>query len=431
MNMLLLRDFQKFINVHYTRLPKTPLSSQNQFNIHRLCSAYMNTSKPNIAKKGYFLIRADLLSVTNNGVTKNRLYLAHHKAEWVKLKRTGVGRVLYLPGLPEATISKNEEVKLYHQIKYILESSSTLPFFKTPIFINWLRSKIRSTLPLVRKMHYLFKNYPIRATIYGSTINRQGALITTYAQSRNVMTINLQHGMLGELGHLPVNADVNIVWGSSHRDYLTRYGAPSNKIKIAKPFFIKSGKPITKTMKYDQLTGKKQLTILVALQPIGYSYNRIMIQKIEDAILKLPGIFTVYYKLHPDQGSGREYDRLLKNTRSTLIPHANISLNELMSRSHIVITPFSTVAYEALLNDKPVLFYGKHTKIYYLNSAPIFFTSSLHLRKNLMKIIHNPSYFTVLRSRYKTIFRDRKMNMNVSTPVSIWKIINEKGGRNG
>ncbi|WP_054637514.1 CDP-glycerol glycerophosphotransferase family protein [Thalassobacillus sp. C254] len=248
----------------------------------------------------------------------------------------------------------------------------------------------------IRKVHTLFKKYSFSGVLYGSTINRHGALVTTFAQTRKIKTVNLQHGLLGEIGHLPVNAHLNFVWGKSHQDYLLAFGAPKQKIKMVPPVFIRNN-----SLGLSDFTDKRSvppappLKVLVALQPLGAQHNHTMIRRIENAAKRYPGKVLVSYKLHPDQ-SRKLYQKQIRSSSSKLLSHSGNSLHNLMKWCDIIITPYSTVAYEGLLCKKAVVFYGRPQPFYYLKGCATFVKTEEDIKKLFLQLIKHPTFLSTL-----------------------------------
>jgi hypothetical protein len=409
--LLLLRDYQKYLTTLSPLLltRRTPLFKESQ--LQSLCHPYLIDSQPNIEMKGYTLVRAELSSLTENiqehesEEVRNQqfLYVAHRKKEYYNLLQKKHCRpLIYFPQVQEANVPLIEEKRVNHSVSRILCSSLTPAYFKTKSFKYWLRKKLRHTLSSIRKAHFLFKQYPISKTIYGSTLNRYGVLITSFAQSRRILTINIQHGILGEVGHLPLNADLHLVWGKSEVNYLTSYGAARDKVKVVGPCFIRRLSPASNVQVEERSNmgrDKGQLHILVALQPLGHHYNKKMIQAIETSATPFPGRIRIYYKLHPDQGTGRAFSKHISNKGSTVIPHNTIPLTDLLQQSDVVITPFSSVAYEALLNKKPVIYYGSPHHIYYLKNKPLFVKTPSTIQKVFHKALNDSSFLPSLQSK--------------------------------
>lgn len=424
LSFLLLRSYQKYISrfkKHFPNLDKEKTISQQ---IQKMCQPYMIQSKPVFKQNGYTLLRANWYPLSVESEGRVFLYLAHHKKEYERMRKKRLCRPLvYLRHLPEAPISPHEENQVMDQLQHIWESNSTLHVFKRPAFVRWMKKKVKVCLKRIRQLRILFDHYPIREVIYGSTLNAMGVLVTSVAQKMNVFTVNMQHGVFGEVGHLPVNADLQLVWGEAHKKFLISYGAPGTKIRCVNPIFIQS-------INHEQIgftdqtwTVQNEFHILVALQPFGYSRNKYMIETIEKAVRPFSNKVRIRYKLHPDQSKGMKlYSKLLKNKTSCLVEHGAVPLKKLMPNADLIITAFSTVAYEGVLCGKPVLFFGKQTSVYYLHHTPLFAHNVVALRKFIQKALRNSSFLDLYCRRL--VLTDALDQPN-KTDMKVWDVIDQ------
>lgn len=423
--LLLLRDVQKYLLRHYKNLPKPLLNQDISTSIQTECSPYLIHSKPDKNRKGYTLIRSNMYHLTEGIKDESFIYLAHHKKEYLQVKRQMGSRLFfYVHHLPERRIPFSEEKKLYQTLDQIFARQSVHPFFQRKEFQVWLKRKIAITLIWIRKIDGLFQRFSIVRTIYGSTINRYGALVTSFAQTRNIFTINLQHGIFGELGHLPVNADLNLIWGNSDLNYLLQFGVPEDKLKIVGPYFFRSTGHLKALGENKKKREVIQIKILVALQPLGHQYNKTMISRIEKAAERFQSKLSILYKLHPDQKNVAEYSRYLIHRNSKLLPHGMIPIDELINEADLIITPFSTVAYEAALYDKLVVFYGVQQELYYLEGELSYVYHVSDIEKLFEEMVKDDSYLAQLKKKVNLkdvnqIFNDRQQLWNIIRSESL------------
>ncbi|MBM7552586.1 hypothetical protein [Thalassobacillus pellis] len=340
-------------------------------------------------------MRAEMYPLVADIDCRPIVYLAHHKKEYNRmLKQPGCRPLYCLTDLPEKKIPLSKEDHVSKQVTIAIQQSN-LPFFKKKLFRLWMKQAVKKLLINIRKLETIFDRHPISQTLYGSTVNRHGGLVTTYAQVKNIETINYQHGILGELGHLPVNADINFVWGESHVHYLNSFGVSGEKLKIAHPKFPKSPGPFGKQ---NTSFTKKKPSVLVALQPLDETFNQKMITAIEIAARQMSGKVSVHYKLHPDHPVNC-YNHLLQSNESHIHPHGTKSLQELIHNADIIITHTSAVAYEAFLAKKAVAFYSAPTDIYYLSGSPLFIHDFHSIKKLFTNLAGNAGYHENLLKR--------------------------------
>ncbi|WP_394184827.1 hypothetical protein [Metabacillus halosaccharovorans] len=403
----LLRDFQKFVERHISRTVFKKRNIQLNLNIQSTCEPYLLKNIQFNKEGAYYLVRSDLYPLTS-GIKHKCIYLAHHQNEYNKMLKIKQCRPLYyLNQLPEKELPINEAKKVNIQLNQIFHNKNTSAFLKNKLFITWMRNSVKKLLLYIRKVHWLFEKYSFSKTIYGSTINRHGALITTFAQSRKIETINFQHGIMGEIGHLPINADINLVWGKSHLDFLSAFGAPKEKMKIVPPYFPKSKKLITKIINTEPKlsnhsikTNENRLpiNILVALQPLSIDFNKRMIQNIESSSNKFAGKFHIHFKLHPDQDI-KDFKNLVSSPNSYLYEHNTITIQELLSKCDLLITHSSAVAFEALILRKAAVFYSSQTNMYYLQGTPLFVKTNEEVYNLFSRLAISPSFLKDIASR--------------------------------
>ncbi|MFD2670551.1 CDP-glycerol glycerophosphotransferase family protein [Marinicrinis sediminis] len=400
---LLLRDFQKYASLHLAAFQRAGLTRKhaNLSNIQRACTPYFPVSRPNYARPGYTLVKADLYAVTE-GISKEKfVYLAHHRHEYERMRKTKACRPLLL--LDQLKPVKCSTHKVWKQFKHIVSSAKTPAPLRSQPFQRWMKIRLRKAMLRLRKMQTLFKRYAIKRTIYGSTLNRHGSLVTTYAQTRRIPTLNVQHGIFGPLGHLPVNADLNFVWGRSHAEYLQSFGAKPANLIVNGPLFFRSCKLRHRQAAHEASlsSADSPLRVLVALQPLGRTYNRTLIRIIEQAARSTSSHIQLQYKLHPDHGAGRPYRRYVQRRQSRLVPHGHIPLESLIDACDLVITPYSSVAFEGMIQQKPVLFYRKPPPLYYLEQSPIYFRESAALQSWLAAALKDKSALQAIQERNK------------------------------
>ncbi|RNA66763.1 CDP-glycerol glycerophosphotransferase family protein [Alteribacter keqinensis] len=379
----LFRDFQLFVSAH----KKTAATGREKFThqIHKACSPYLinGRSRSNFNLSGSILVRAELAPLIPKNNNISVVYLAHTKSEYNKaMKNPSCRPLYYLPKLPQTKLPLEEEQKAMNEIAIITNAENTPPFLRSPLFVTWMKKKAAKFMSNIKRLHSLFEYHPIKKTLYGSTINCHGALVTTFAQSRMIPTINYQHGLLGEEGHLPVNADVHLVWGNSHKQYLQSHGAPSHLIHVVQPSFqdnVRSKKTNIKK------SSKKQ--VLIALQPLSHRFNKRMIKTIEAAAEKFSKHLHLTVKLHPAQ-SGHRLRKIITPKMTTLLPHGSVPLYDLIEQADLVVTSFSTVGYEALLLGKPVIYYSNNPSFFYfLKNNPVCGTKQVQYERLFKSLI--------------------------------------------
>lgn len=198
----------------------TPRGKKDLMRIQERCQPYLIPTRPSTSGNGYTLLRASWYPLSIGREERKFLYLAHHEKEYKQMVGNQLCRPLVnVRCLPEAPIPEREEMKVMKQLTHIWTAGSTPSLFKRPVFIRWMKGRVKTYLKRVRQLYYLFEHFPIMEVIYGSTLNANGVLVTSVAQKMGAFTVNMQHGVFGEVGHLPVNADLQLVWGDPIRNF--------------------------------------------------------------------------------------------------------------------------------------------------------------------------------------------------------------------
>lgn len=383
---LLLRDFQKLLTRHYPHAYKknmTALAHPVQEALQRL----LPLKKPNRQRSGITLIRAELYGILPKRNQERFILLAHHKKELNRIKMKSMRqRTIYLPHVTPSKRAINHVNQTQQLLARKLCSRSLPELFKTGLFKRWMMRRTRQACIQMGRIDTLFHIYKIKRVIYGSTVNRHGVLATTYAQLRRIPTVNIQHGILGSIGHFPINASLNLMWGPSHQAYIEQYGKPYHAIELIRPLFVRDLSQLQQRQLPEPENQNRRLCILVAMQPFSQTYNVRLIQRLELAGEQLPFPIQFIYKLHPDQQRAATYQRLLRHSTSKIVRHGERTLAELFRISDAIITPFSTVGIEALLHNKPVIHYGKPYPLYYLKEQPPFVQKAKDIKAALIEL---------------------------------------------
>lgn len=390
---LILRNFQR---LKKNALRKNTLRKAPHFNARQLqqrCQPFLARSCPDWQRQGKLLVRAYMYQITAERQQRDCIYIAQHKKEYDKMRRyRGCRPLIHFPRI-KASISHTDWSKMVRKLERILQRSSTPAFFQSYSFKRWMLQQIKKAMLDIHRWAYIYKKHRIAMVLYNSTVNHHGALACTAAKLRKIPVINIQHGVFGSLGHLPVNADLNAVWGESHKKFLMRHGAKDDSIIVTGPLFFRNLEKHKDAKRLSKLSGSI-ITVLVALQPLGKAFNLRMLQHVERAVPVPKKQFQIIYKLHPDQDhtEGTLLNKAVRSlhSQSEIVRHGQWPLEQLIDLCDIVITPYSSVAYEAALKKKPVLFYRKTSKPYYMLSQPRYFRNSKHLNGIFQQSLKRP-----------------------------------------
>lgn len=177
-------------------------------------------------------------------------------------------------------------------------------------------------------------------------------------KQKQVKTITLQHGIANKdiPGYLPMRSDIFAAWGAAEKQTLIAQGVPAEKIVV-------TGYPA-----FDQLWQDRPedhlppcpIIVLIATQGVQASVEwRLALTPTARIIaalaaMKIPaGQFQFVIRLHPNE----DLPRAVKDMAASagIIITKGVPLAEQLSQVHVVVTQFSTIGFEALLANKPLV----------------------------------------------------------------------------
>jgi hypothetical protein len=221
---------------------------------------------------------------------------------------------------------------------------------------------------------YVIERYKLNVFLMPWDDSSFNKSFTSVAKKSNLLTMRYQHGVFGKHPHLPVpRSDKMVVWGESAKNYylernispdriiitgnpmvdvLARRKRDTNRLKICKKIRLT---PTKKIVLYADTASASDITALDNF----YDPSRVLLKFI-NAANKLPDTqFLV--KFHHGDAEMKEKIELIKNhNRASNIRmfDTGFDVYTLIVNSDLVITEFSTVGFEAMLLDKPVIIFN-------------------------------------------------------------------------
>jgi len=200
-------------------------------------------------------------------------------------------------------------------------------------------------------------------------------LITRLCRMSRISTLVIQHGMTaadpGVHPVVPVEADVQAVWGKLSKEWTIKRGKPpESQVITGNPRYDfiahRSGTPDQARTALSPLGLKSQEAVVVVApswyQPITSSYvperDEAFIRNTLVGLKSFPEL-QVVVKLHPAYSS--DYEAMTRGVMDELqisIVITEYFLWELLETCDLLITDTSTVALEAILFDKPAIRYS-------------------------------------------------------------------------
>ena len=224
------------------------------------------------------------------------------------------------------------------------------------IEIDFINS-IHLTIPMIEHILSYYQD-PISCVVLGTTNGIFGRAVAIVARAKGVPSICLQHGIIGHFnGWAPVFTTVQTVYGENEKQYFKEFGVLESQVRVmGLPRFdaIFSRKHMARSsffQKHNMDPNKKIVTIGTLLTDVNF---------LEDIIKQLS-----YYPIHI----------VLKQHPIEFMPQFKIDLRffgekytsvrllgdlyDIIFNSDLLVVPLSTIGIEALLFNKPVIYYRR------------------------------------------------------------------------
>ncbi|WP_300082487.1 hypothetical protein [uncultured Thomasclavelia sp.] len=279
------------------------------------------------------------------------------------------------------------KIKYKNDIKLIYELSNTLTKEINNRFNIKLNESYIYKLFYKRYIWYIEKKKILKKIIFNInpkiiievvSYETNKMIINEIAKENNIITIELQHGVIGK-GHIAYNylenrrfshiPDRIYFWGE--------YWKKTCRFPIKADYEKVVGFPymMDQLNKYPMVTKKKnRLEIIVLSQPEFSFKLKYVIKKFIDILIKRKVDFHVYYKLHPAEYNDKE--QLIKEicvSQEVNIIADEYNLYELFAESNIQIGVTSTAIFEGLV-------YNLQTFIYHIEKTDSYMSDLVNSR---------------------------------------------------
>lgn len=302
-----------------------------------------------------------MVSISNHMKIENYLYVTNRLHIYIKLKKLKINSLFF----DENKFRTNQKINFNKGLKKFISEiindfdNKIFDFIKYCIVDDYMKIKNLS-LEIIDKIRP-------KKIVVGYDITKEGRVISNIAKSRNILTFCIQHGSIsGEpLDSIHI-VDNYILYGKRAKNYLLKIG---NNIKSLKVF----GAPYLENILIDKkeessyakildLNPKKKV-VLIAFSGIGHCTSSHHFYLIHDSLVKLAKSNTdinFIIKLHRKDSEKNYYKIFNENAFSIPIINAHyknqyVDIFDLIKISSLIITGSSTVAYESILFNKPVL----------------------------------------------------------------------------
>lgn len=209
-----------------------------------------------------------------------------------------------------------------------------------------------------RALHHLRPRVLVAFNAYNDKL----APAVLQARHRGIPAMTLQHGIWGPLfkaaALLPF--DEVLIFGDYAREMLRPIAADHTRfIRTGHSLYDEVFEPVDGSQLRAELLGEREHLVTVTTQPVelrlSTNESRWWLRGLADACEQLNALMVI--KPHPHEEAALSRYRALSEqmTSVRLIPHGEVSLEQLIAASDLLVTRFSTTAFEAALLGVPVM----------------------------------------------------------------------------
>lgn len=193
--------------------------------------------------------------------------------------------------------------------------------------------------------HYL-KSSSIKILVVDHDRQKKNAPIICAAKSLNIKTITLMHGVINPpFGYTPLIANEIWVWGELQKMQLLKLGCTAEKIRIV-------GNPMIEKAVSKQYNGINKIGI--AVNPIGDLKNEEIWKDKIEILNKEFSSKKIIVKLHPSMKDPIKQKEVFGDN-CKIVTTEKLSIYEFFELVDILLVGNSSIAYEAIINQLPVL----------------------------------------------------------------------------
>ncbi len=201
-----------------------------------------------------------------------------------------------------------------------------------------------------------------RVLVGFNAYNEKLAPAVLQARHRGIPAMTLQHGIWGPLfkaaALLPF--DEVLIFGDYAREMLGPIAADHTRfIRTGHSLYDEVFEPVDGSQLRAELLGEREHIVTVTTQPVevrlSTNESRWWLRGLADACEQLNALMVI--KPHPHEEAALPRYRALSEQMPSvrLIPHGEVALEQLIAASDLLVTRFSTTAFEAALLGVPVM----------------------------------------------------------------------------
>jgi len=350
-------------------------------------------------------------------------------------------------------------LKKWDKLRKNVNFKKSLILFGIPIY-GLLEDKLRElfhrkfkeAILYIELMNHAIKLEKPNIIVIVDEYGLYGKAVIVASKLNHILTVAIQHGFIwpynfawfhkkGEISnsgkistrYCPI-PDKTLVGGNYFKNVLIKYGLyPPNSVLVTGhskyDIIVYSDELYKKERIYKKLNidPNKKLIVFIS-QPYLWTtgLNEIIYRNFFQAIKDFHNIQTVI-KLHPNEYTKSLHKRIANQFGVNVILVKNINLFELLNACDIMMTVASTVAFEAMVLNKPVIFVNpKHEEIglpFETGSAVLVANNSNEILSSINKIFSDKKIRKKLDSYRKKVIYDYAYKIDGQASDRIIKII--------
>lgn len=299
-----------------------------------------------------------------------------------------------------------------------VNQSDDLSLTEKSIIINALRIRIPAIDRLSKTFEDLLEKTKPKWVFIGYDITPEGRLLATLCKQKIIPSFAVQHGIIP---HDPIHrehlVDKLFVYGNAARSQLVEVGLDASRIEVTGAPYLDEFNPTLPNSADNAIRATVGLSsdqqyILVATSGPGHRTSVAHFERMMDALQQVSEVLEKEHfvvKLHRKDSlvHYEKWRKAIPTNRLTIVPHdaPGLSTNifDWIRNSKVLITGNSASASEALLMGKPVItidLMNEYKGVDFIDAgATIHCKTADELQKNLVRVVNDPSTFTIEADR--------------------------------
>lgn len=219
-------------------------------------------------------------------------------------------------------------------------------------FLKLFTSDLPNTVRYYEICKKVFSKSKPKIVVFGDDASLRPRAAIAACKKMDIPSMLVQHGIIAAKEFYYPTSDYMAVWGEHSRDVLVENGTPATKLRTTGSCAFSIPKEQT-----DANRSQNKILIITNPQPIGFNRNPIPdVIKLTSEISHVLGDYQkeIVVKVHPMEDP-KAYQTGLEKAGVVATVQSRCDLDSLIRNSLVVITTYSTVAIQAVLNCTPVI----------------------------------------------------------------------------